>query len=518
MKLHVYPALAGLLLVSLAAGACNAAPKNMAAGPTATPKPAAVDVATVKRADMESSLSYSGSVKASTEVNVVPKISARITKLNVDVGSAVKAGQVIAQLDTSTLDAQVAQAQDALDSAKIKLAEVQAGPRAGNVESAKANLAAAEAKLAGLKAGPREQSVAQAKANLDAAKAKLAQLKEGPTDAQIKQAQLAISQAKNSLYAAQVKKDGDCNPHNPDYLCKASQASTDAAQTAVEQAEQQLAILKAPPSKAALAQAQAAIDAAQQQYELAQTPYTAQDIAQAQAAVNAAQAQLNLAEQPYTDNDLKLAQVAVNQAKDGLDLAKLQLADAKVTAPIDGIVSQKLLDQGAMASPSTPIVTIISKNVEIDINVEESKLGLVAAGQKATVRVPAYPDAAFAASVVGAPPTVDPKSRTALVQLAAVDPKGQLKPGMYATVAVTVAPQKNVLVVPITALVNDNGQTEVYLVQKDNTIKVQPVTVGVQDQQNAEITKGLSEGQMVVVGNKPSLIDGQRVSPTTAGR
>lgn len=517
MNSRVHRALASLVLLGLAVSACRPTAPNVAAGPTPTPRPAVVDVATVKRGSIESTLTYSGSVQASLQINVVPKISGRIQKLNVSVGSVVKAGDVIAELDTSALEPQLEQAQAALTAAQTKLDQMKAGPRSETVAQARANLAAAEARLAAIKDGPRPETVAQAKANLDAAKAKLAQLKAGPTPDQVKAAQLAVDQAKNALFAAQVQKDGACNPRNPDFMCKSAQASALAAETAVEQAEQQLKILTSPPTKEALDQAQAAVDAAQQQYDLAQHPYTEHDVAQAEAAVEAARAQLALAQQPFTDQDLTLAQTAVEQAKAGLDLVKLQLNDAKVTSPIDGVIAQKLLDPGAMASPSTPIVVIVSKNVEVDVNVEEAKLGLIQAGQKATVLVPAFPGVPFAASVVGDPPVVDPRSRTAVVRLAAEDPKGQLKPGMYAQVSIRVKPQQNVLIVPISALVNDNGKTEVYLV-RNGVIAVQPVTVGVEDQNNAEITDGLNEGQVVVVGNKPALRDGDHVAPANTGR
>jgi RND family efflux transporter MFP subunit len=391
------------------------------------------------------------------------------------------------------------------------------GPRAESVAQAKANLAAAEAKLASIKDGPRPENVAAAKANLDAATAKLAQLKAGPTDQQVKAAQLAVEQSKNSLYAAQVQKDGACNPRNPDYLCKSAQATANAAQTAVDQAQQQLTILTSPPTKEALDQAVAAVDAAHQQYDLARSPYTAHDVAQAQAAVDVARAQLELAQQPFTDQDLQVAQNAVEQAKAGVDVAKLQVADATVTSPVDGVIAQKFLDQGAMASPSAPIVSIVSRNVEVTINVEESKLGLLAAGQMATVLVPAYPGVPFSAKVVADPPTVDPKSRTAVVRLAVVDPKAQLKPGMYAQVSVAVQKQQNVLLVPVSALIDDNGKLQVYLVE-NGRIKVQTVSVGVQDQNDAEISNGLNVGQMVVVGNKPTLRDGDPVTPQSVGR
>jgi len=516
LKLRLSQALGGLVVVSFVASACSPRPNNVAAGPTPTPKPIVVQVAQVKQGDIQSALSYSGSVQAASQVNVLPKITAPIAKLNVGVGSVVKTGDVIAVLDTSTLAPQVEQAQAALESAQTKLDQMKAGPRSESVAQAQANLDVAQQKLAALQDGPRSETVAQARANLDAAQAKLAQLKAGPTPGQVKAAELQVEQAKNSLYATQVQKDGNCNPQLPAYMCKSSQASANASETAVQLAQQQLNNLMAPPTKEAVQQAQAGVDQAQQAYNLAQAPYTSHDIAQAQAAVQAAQAQLDLAKKPYTADDLKLAQSAVDQAKAGLDQTKLQVQEGTVTSPIDGVISQKLLDNGAMATPATPIVTIISKSVEVDINVEEAKLGLIQAGQKASLLVPAYPGVPFAATVVGDPPIVDPKSRSATVRLSAVDPKGQLKPGMYAQVSIAVQPQKNVLIVPISALVNNNGQNDVYLVE-NGVVKVQPVSLGVQDVNNAEVTQGLSAGQTIVVGEKPILNTGDRVTPTNSG-
>lgn len=512
-----FSALAGMVLIGLVASACRSPSQNVAPGITPTPRPATVSVTKVTRSDLNSTLSYSGSVQASTVVNVVPKTSGRIETLKVDVGSVVHAGDVIATLDSATLQAQLAQAEAGVVSAQAHLDQMKAGPRSESVGQAQANLDTAQQRLAALQDGPRSENVGQAKANLDAAKAKLAQLKAGPTQDQIKAAQLSIEQAKDSLNAANVQKDGSCNPRNPQYMCDSAQASAFAAQTAVQQAQQQLKILTAPPTKEALAQAQAAVDAAQQQYDLAKVPYTSHDIAEAKAAVSAAEDQLKLAEKPYTAADIKVAEASVAQAQAAVDLAKIQLNDANITAPVDGVVSQKLLDVGAMAGPTSPIVSIISKKVEVGINVEESKLGLVTLGEKAIVTAPAFPGVTFPASVIAAPPTVDPKSRTALVRLAPVDPKGQLKPGMFAQVSLVAQHLKNVLVVPQSAIVNNNGQTFVYLVN-NGVIKVQAVSVGVSDNNNVEIVSGLSEGQTVVIGDKPTLRDGDRVTPQVTGR
>lgn len=517
MKVKLQAATLGIAGLTLVLAACRAPGPSPAVSPTPTQEPASVNVQQVQRGNIQSKLTYSGSVQASAVVNVVPQVSAKIQTLNVDVGSVVKSGQVIATLDTSILDAQVQQAQAGVDAAQAKLDQMKVGPRPENVAQAQANLVSAQAKLAALQDGGRPEAVAQAKANLDAANAKLAQLLAGPTPEQVKAAQLAVSQAKNSLYSAQVNKDGACNPHNPGYVCDAAVASANAAQTGVDQAQQQLVILTSPPTKESVDQAKAAVDAAQQAYLLAKQPATQHDIAQAQAAVNAAADQLKLAQQPYTAQDLKAAEAAVEQAQAALDLTKIQRTYATISAPVDGVVSQKLLDVGNMASPANPIVTLVSRAVEVTVNVEEAKLGLISPGQAATITVTAYPNHPFPAKVIGDPPVVDSKSRTAVVRLAPTDPKDLLKPGMFAEVTLSAAQHTGVLIVPQSALIANNGQTDVYLVQ-NGTIKVQPVQIGLSDSNNVEVTSGLAEGQIVVVGDKPTLQNGDKVTPVLVGR
>ena len=98
----------------------------------------AVRTAAATQGSVAASLAYAGDVKAATQVAVLPKASGRIERLLVDVGSPVKKGEVIAELEAASLKAQVSQS--------------------------KANLASAEAKYANMQAGSREEQVTQAAA------------------------------------------------------------------------------------------------------------------------------------------------------------------------------------------------------------------------------------------------------------------------------------------------------------------------------------------------------------------
>src|SRR5579875_462833 len=247
--------------------ACAAIPSG---GPPATP--VAVRTATVTPGSITGAIVYSGNVTSRNRVSVLPKIAGQITVLNVDVGSPVKKGDVIAELDHAALDAQVDQARAALAAAQAKLAQIQAGPRPEtvaqaeanlrsakaalaaieqggrpeNVQAAQGNLDAAIAKLNGLKQG-RAEMIAQARANLASAEARLQQLKDGPTADQIREAQLAVEQAKDAAYAADVQKDAACNPAAPQARVKPPRAGPSARQPAADQLRPPLRPPTVPP-------------------------------------------------------------------------------------------------------------------------------------------------------------------------------------------------------------------------------------------------------------------------------
>jgi HlyD family secretion protein len=574
--------IAGLSLFALLFTACGGPSLDVTLTPTPTAEPNAVNVrvittvtpsaanalsvsvASTTRGSIASTLVYGGSVQPDQQVEVAPRVSGRISKLKVEPGSQVKAGNVIATIGSSDLALDVVKAQAAYTAAVAHLHTMQAGARADTIAKAQSDLKIAEAKLATLKNGPRSEAVAQAKDNViaaqaklhaivngprpesvaqakdsfDSAQAKLNQLLAGPTSQQIAAAKISVEQAKNSLFAAQSQRDGNCNPVNPAFMCNASQSTVLAAEDTVAAAQLQFTILTLPPSRETLqmaraeldaaqqqynlaqhpytqddiTQAQAAVDAALQQYDLVRKPYTSQDVDQAQAVVDAAIAQLRLVQTPYEDDDFKTAQAAVDEAKASLDIAKAQLAEADVVAPFDGIVGRQLLNVGALTGPGQPIATLVSGSVGVTINVEESRLNFLSVGQEAKITVPAYPDTTFAATVDYSPQVIDPKARTGEVHLRVSDPKNLLKPGMYAQVSLLSARRQNVLLVPQSAIDTVNSQTVVYLVN-DNTIKVQPVVVGLSNQTSAEIITGLSDGQVVAVGDKPALSDGEHVKP-----
>lgn len=510
--------------------------------------------------------SYTGNVQAANTVNVAPQISGRIVKLNVDVGSQVKAGDVIAELDSSTLNAQVAQAQAGVDAAQVKLQQIQAGARPEAADAAQANAQAAEAKLQAIQNGARPETVAQAKANLDTAKAKLAVIQQGarpesvgqakanldaanaklkavvdgPTPDQVAAAQLQVEQAKDALASAQATKDGQCR--TPGFQCEAGQAAAFSSTTALAVAQQNLKTLTDPPTQDTinqaqaavdaaqqaydlaknpytaqdLAQAQAAVDAAQQAYNLAKSPYTAQDLAQAQAAANAAEDQAKLAATPYTDLDVKAAQTTVEQAQAALTIAKSQLQQAVITAPFNGVITAKMLSVGALASPSTPIVSLMSPDLQVQFAIDESRIGNVKTGQTVTLTTTAFPGKTFPAQVNSIYPSADPKTHTFTAVVQPKDTTGELRAGMFVTLQITVASFPNAILIPNLALVQRGPQSIVF-VADNGRAKLVPVTTGIADDNNTQILNGLTAGEQVITSGQANLNDGSLIRVAGGG-
>ncbi|HEY3081262.1 MAG TPA: efflux RND transporter periplasmic adaptor subunit [Chloroflexota bacterium] len=564
MATRIRPAVAAAgLVLALLATACSGAPS--AATPTPTPAAAAqaretpVRVAAAKRADLASMLAYTGDVKAKAALNVVPKGTGRIDKLPVDLGSTVQVGDVIAELDREPAQLAVQQAEANVTAARSKLAQMQAGARPETVAQAEANARAARARVAALQQAARPEQVAQAQANLDGARqrvealknprseqvgqaeanvrsaeARLEALKKGPTPEQVRAAQIGVEQAKNALYGVQVQKDAACRGGG--FACDAALAQALASEQAVKGAEQQLKILTAPPTDEAVAGAQAAVDAAREQATLARSPASPQDVAMAENQVRQAQAGLQLARnpvlasdleaaraqaeaaeaaarlaaQPYTKPDLDAVEAQVVQAQAQLDLARTQLKELTVVAPVAGVVSDRFLVQGSVASPSTPIVAISSPEVEITFSVEEAQLGRIRPGQPATISLAALPGESLTGRVMLIAPTLDTRTRTAQVKVAPDGPAlGKLRPGMFAQVTVESERKQGALVVP-RAAVSSVGDPGVFVVDGGVARRV-AVKLGAQDREQVEVLEGVKEGDRVVL-DPADLRDGDRVA------
>ncbi|MCL5960316.1 MAG: efflux RND transporter periplasmic adaptor subunit [Chloroflexi bacterium] len=513
-----YSGLVLAVAVALTANtACSSTPTKQGGTPGGeVAKSPVVKVAVASPGSVGGNLAYSGDVKPKDQVNVMAKGLGRIEKLSVDVGDEVRQGQAIGTLDSETLNAQMRQAEASLSLAKARLAQMEAGSRTEQIQQAQANLNSAVERLESVKSGGRESQVAQAQAGLDAAEARLAQLKAGPTKEQLDQAEAGVRAAKNQLYAIQAQADAYLGSRANAlgalvFTKEMKEAQSGAAYEQVQAAEAKLAELKAGPTQEQLDQALAAVAQARAVLDLAKNPYSDHDIKQAENAVIIARQQLKLAQSPFTDNDFEVSRSQVAQAQAAVDLVRAQLSDSSITSPITGVVADKFLSVGALASPSVPILSVVSRDLEVALSLEEARAGQVAVGRPVALSVAAYPGVSFDGEVSNVSPTVDPRSRTFAVKVRVKDEQNRLKAGMFAKVVLTAEARENSLVVPEAAVLKRGNDSYAFVVA-DGKVQMNKVELGPTDGKNVEVLSGLQEGDKVVTGNLLNLKDGDAVS------
>ena len=524
--------LAALVILSASCGFLGqqAGPSSQGGGPPGGPgggsprqRPAVlVSVLALKEGSIASVLSYAGNVQARAQVNVVPKTSGRLEKLLVDVGTSVKAGDVIAELDHVTLDAQVKQAEANLTSAQARLSTVQSGGRTEDVASAQSALDAARARFEVVKRGATASdlqtakgAVTAAQSRLEKARADLAKLRSPLSQDELATLRAAADKAAVAVQKAQA--DYDRVAYRPEVASLPQAATLQQAtidyQAALANFNARTAGPKAEDlasAEKAVASAEADLASAQAKLDQVQSGPSAEDLIVAEATVTQAANQVATKRNPYTDQDVKAAQAQVAVSQAALEVAKAQRAEANVAAPFSGIVAQKLLSEGALASPSAPIVAIVSPEVEVSISVEEARVGQLKVGQQVALTAAAYAGESFAGKVSSVSPTADARSHTFVVKVVPNTQDGKLRSGMFAEVKVTAEQKAAALLLPQEALIRKGEQAFAFAVG-DGKATLKEVKIGLADDKNVEVLGGLAVGDQVVVAGGSSLIDGDSV-------
>jgi HlyD family secretion protein len=345
----------------------------------------------VTQSNLVASVTASGTVNPQNLISVGTQVSGTIASISVDYNSRVKQGQVLARLDPSTFQAQLAQAEGALAQARAQVAQASASTSgaASGVNVASANAAADSA------------AVNAAKAN--------------------------VAKAQAALVLAQQTESRDSALLAQGYIAQ-STVDTDRSNTAQDES--------------AVAAAQAAVAQAQAQ-TLAGNATVGQSASteQSQAAsTQAAQANVDAALAVVRQDQLNLEHTVITSPVDGTVVAR------------DVSVGQTVA--ASLQTPTLFSIAQNLGKMEIDINVGEPDIGNVKAGDPVSFSVLAYPNEAFHGTVsqVRINPQTLNNVVTYDVVVFAENAEGQLLPGMTANASINVASAPNALTVPLTAL------------------------------------------------------------------
>lgn len=314
--------------------------------------------------------------------------------------------------------------------------------------------------------------------------------------------------------------------HEADVVAKASGVllKLDAEEGQHVKAGQLLAQID--PSSAAnqLAQSQAQLRKAQATYERASKAIKQQLIPK----------------QEY-DGDLYDMQAQVAATKS----AQLQLSWTRITAPISGVISKRMVKQGNLVQVNQAIFHIVDMDpLTATLNVPEREIGTLKAGQPVKLSVDALPGNDFAGSIERIAPVVDATSGTFRVTCLfdnTVAGNEQLRPGMFGRVEIVYDQRRDALVIPRSALMDEDGETAVFVVEQgkakpkaaDKKLKPQPgdaiaaepkkpappvllakrrtVQIGYVDGDRVEIRAGLKPGDRVITLGRDAVRDGSEV-------
>ncbi len=467
------------------------------------PPPVPPRTAAVQRGDIAVQVSETGTIEPVDKVDVKSKAAGRLLSIPITEGQFVKKGQLIAVVDRSLIDPQLAQLQAQLRSAQARLSQAQASyalqvqQTASAIAQARAGLATSRAHLAVVAARARPQETAQQKEAVDRAQISL-------DDALRTQKRRASLLARGFI----------------------SQADYDSAQVAVDTAGSALATAR---------QAQALVAAGPR----------VQDIADAQAQVDAARVQIQAAEANTGQNavrysDIAQARAAVAQIAGNIETLQVNITDTRIVAPASGIVLKKYKQPNEIVQSATTgfsdaqsIVATLGSRLQASVGINEVDVAKVALHAPAVITVDALPGAEFPGYVS----QIAPASTNAFatdgsggsgggaggansiskfsVKVAFNRSDPRLRSGMSANVRIISRKHTGVVLAPLEAVSFPDKSGVVTVLMAGGKSEKRAIVTGLRDDTHVEVLSGLLPGDKLVI--PPADASSRRKSDITGG-
>lgn len=194
---------------------------------------------------------------------------------------------------------------------------------------------------------------------------------------------------------------------------------------------------------------------------------------------------------------------------------------APVESPLSGILGKTLLDKGANILPSagvasgTPLAIVVNMDeMIVRLSITEADIPYIKKGLAAQIKVDAYPNDNFAGEITKVSEVVDTQTRTLPIEITISNQEHRLKSGMFSRIKINAYTQKDVLVLPQDAFVQELGTTYVFTVE-DHTAKKKKVITGIREDSRVEILEGAKERDKVIVFGQQGLKDGAQVEVVT---
>ncbi|MCS6809146.1 MAG: efflux RND transporter periplasmic adaptor subunit [Bacteroidota bacterium] len=244
--------------------------------------------------------------------------------------------------------------------------------------------------------------------------------------------------------------------------------------------------------QAALLSAQANFDKAKADYDRTEALFKERAVAEAQ---------------------LDAARLGLKAAEAQLITARRQVKDTRITSPIAGYVTARLIDKGVTLVPGAPVATIVDiSTLKVRVNVAESEVFKLKAGDNVRITTDVYPNVVFEGRITAISVKGD-EAHTYPVEITfANSTTHPLRAGMFARVAFTSIQRDTALVIPREALVGSVKDARVYVVERGSVARLRNIVVGAEANGKLAVVHGLSLGEAIVVVGQNNLRDSTAVS------
>lgn len=471
---------------------------------------------TVRRGTIQETVTVTGKTKPVHDLNLSFEKSGRVARIAVAVGDRVAPGQTLVELESSELQAELAQSKANLLAEQAKLDELRRGSRPEEVKIKETELKKAEQDLANDFASvPDTLNDAFAKAD-DAVRKQLDQLFSDDETNPLLTFLPKNSQLKINLEQERTAASRELNLWKDGVAGLGGTPSNAALKTALAAAKTHLDLVRKLLNDAmdavsdAVGLSQATSDLYRGNITTARTNVntaiasvasSGQTIASQELSVQKIRDELSLALAGSAPEELAAQEARVAQAEAAVKLNLAQLSKTVMRSPIAGLITKQDANLGEIAGANSPLVAVISENdLEIEANVPEVDIGKIKIADPVVVTLDAFPRESFRGTVVSVDPAetiVDGVVNFKIkVSFDKADPR--VKSGLTANLEIKTQTKENVLVLPQFAIIENDRGTFVKKVSGAATEEIR-VTTGIRSSDGfLEILSGLSAGDAVL--------------------
>ena len=234
--------------------------------------------------------------------------------------------------------------------------------------------------------------------------------------------------------------------------------------------------------------------------------------AQAKAQLESAQEHLRALQSVAKDEQIKTAAAQVASAQGQYQSTQAQLSYAEIRSPISGVIADRPLYAGEMATPGTPLVTVIDvSRVVARVNIAQGQAASIKLGDPATL-TQVESGQEVPGKVIVVSPATDPASTTVQVWIEAENPGAKLKPGTSVHAEIITETIRNAMVVPVAAILpGEEGGISVLTVSSDSRVHRRTIELGAREGDKVQILTGVRPGEEVVISGGVGVDDKAKV-------